>query len=676
MIFSNVSKTYGNRLLFSGLTLEANSGLVEVKGKSGCGKTTLFRILTGVESPDTGMVDIPQFAYCGQDNTLFPEYSLKKNIKLLLGPIKHERLDKLVAMLGFGKYLDHPIIELSGGERQKAEFIFCTYQEEPVYFFDEPFSSLDERSREIAACYLKELSKERVVFLINHDAKIASLTPDWLINFEGGAVTVKQISRQLGGNSCLNPDVFKKSKILKAMLLYRFKSLPFISFLRFALSFCCVFLFSLGCAFTCFDRNQSLEVSLSSDPFDIFDFAIYQGENEITVGKAEELSKEISENAILSLTSENVIAVGALPSGSNAICYGADGLQAIPKGISSLSIENSTFKCGIEFSSYSQLEAPDSVPLYRRIYDYFNYGEFSEKQLLLLPKDFALAWLESGPGFLMGDDSQIESDFLFPDISLSFNELYVHSLPNRGFKFVFDEGYVLNLPSNNYEGSIKVGDSGPRLPVTGISKNSLIEVSLNAYLLIISSNAQSSGTLALPSSSVLNLAEMWDVGPTDYLRDGRSWWNYNYWFFSFSSIFFLAYLMLVLISSRGDSPYSRCCKEINSHLGGTRSCFCLTGLLYSLVECLAPAFLCLVLYPLALCHLSNLVNAIYVYGKLRPEGFYYYSIQPSASYYDSLTSPLPFASWSNVALFVLLIGLALGLCCYFLFVKKDKENRY
>ena len=134
--------------------------------------------------------------------------------------------------------------------------------------------------------------------------------------------------------------------------------------------------------------------------------------------------------------------------------------------------------------------------------------------------------------------------------------------------------------------------------------------------------------------------------------------------------------MLVLISSRGDSPYSRCCKEINSHLGGTRSCFCLTGLLYSFVECLAPAFLCLVLYPLALCHLSNLVNAIYVYGKLRPEGFYYYSIQPSASYYDSLTSPLPFASWSNVALFVLLIGLALGLCCYFLFVKKDKENRY
>ena len=81
MIVKNLSKKFGKRLLFSDLSFQIDKGLFELKGKSGCGKSTFINILLGKVSQDEGEIifnnhENLNFSICAQDSTLFEDYSL------------------------------------------------------------------------------------------------------------------------------------------------------------------------------------------------------------------------------------------------------------------------------------------------------------------------------------------------------------------------------------------------------------------------------------------------------------------------------------------------------------------------------------------------------------------------------------------------------------------------
>ena len=81
MKVKDISKSFGNRTLFSSLTFSFSKGLLVLKGKSGCGKTTLRKIRMGKEKPAKGtVVPFSSFSYCGRDDSLFSVFSLKKNL--------------------------------------------------------------------------------------------------------------------------------------------------------------------------------------------------------------------------------------------------------------------------------------------------------------------------------------------------------------------------------------------------------------------------------------------------------------------------------------------------------------------------------------------------------------------------------------------------------------------
>lgn len=170
MIVKNLSKKFGNRLLFSDLSFQIDKGLFELKGKSGCGKSTFINILLGKVSQDEGEIifnnhENLNFSICAQDSTLFEDYSLKENLKIFK---RDKNIYELLDILNFNKFYDKKIKFLSGGERKKAEIIFCCCKDADLYIFDEPFAGLDKESIIKVKEIIKDLKKNKLVILVNN----------------------------------------------------------------------------------------------------------------------------------------------------------------------------------------------------------------------------------------------------------------------------------------------------------------------------------------------------------------------------------------------------------------------------------------------------------------------------------------------------------------------------
>lgn len=143
---------FDNRQILKDLSFSLSKGLCVIKGKSGCGKSTLIDILLGLGRPDKGKVllfnkdiyEMPSskrreyvFSFCsyaGQKSSLIYEYSLKENFKILNKSKEELKMaDELIKDFKFDGLENKKILELSGGERQKAEIISCLSAKQFIY---------------------------------------------------------------------------------------------------------------------------------------------------------------------------------------------------------------------------------------------------------------------------------------------------------------------------------------------------------------------------------------------------------------------------------------------------------------------------------------------------------------------------------------------------------------
>lgn len=194
-----ISKRYGQQVVLQGVGLSvAERQTLSVLGRSGCGKTTLLKIIAGLVPPDSGTVRLHgteisrkpaeqrNVVYLYQEPLLFPHLTVFENVAFGLR-IRHlptseiaSRTNQMLAHLGLeahGKKLPH---QLSGGQKQRVAFGRAIIIAPDVLLLDEPFSSLDPETRASMQQLMKQLIHQYGIasLFVTHDLKEAILMGD------------------------------------------------------------------------------------------------------------------------------------------------------------------------------------------------------------------------------------------------------------------------------------------------------------------------------------------------------------------------------------------------------------------------------------------------------------------------------------------------------------------
>ncbi|WP_028708693.1 ABC transporter ATP-binding protein [Propionicicella superfundia] len=195
-----IEVAFGERSVLDGVGLTiAPSEVVAICGASGCGKTTLLRVLAGIQSPDSGHVvydgeDITrlsdsrrsdlrlrEFGFVFQFGDLVPELSLRENIELPLEFLgfdrsaRRARVEPLIEAVGLQGCCDQLPHTVSGGERQRTAVARAVAHRPRVVFADEPTGSLDTSSRDAVLALLASVARRFAcaLVMVTHDAYVA-----------------------------------------------------------------------------------------------------------------------------------------------------------------------------------------------------------------------------------------------------------------------------------------------------------------------------------------------------------------------------------------------------------------------------------------------------------------------------------------------------------------------
>jgi ABC-type lipoprotein export system ATPase subunit len=211
---TDLSKKYGDLEVVKGVSLAIDTGeFVCLVGKSGCGKTTLLSLLSGLEKPTKGRVSLDgreittssedQLALFRRDNVgfifqsfnLIPTLSAWENVALPLFPIKmtseerRRRATELLEKMELGHRMDHLPSALSGGEKQRVAIARALVNNPKIIFADEPTGNLDSSTGEAIMGILNRLHREEgvAILMVTHEDELAK-TANRLIRMKDGEI--------------------------------------------------------------------------------------------------------------------------------------------------------------------------------------------------------------------------------------------------------------------------------------------------------------------------------------------------------------------------------------------------------------------------------------------------------------------------------------------------------
>lgn len=176
----NLSKAFGNKVIFSSFSYEfPDSGIFALSGDSGIGKTTLLRIIAGLDKDYLGEVvggGIGRVSIAFQEHRLLPSLSALENVVFAVSDTKCEavlrKANNLLNSLGISES-DASLSseELSGGMRQRVSLARAFIKEASVLLLDEPTKELDEGNAEAVRRMILELSKSSLVIMATHNSE-------------------------------------------------------------------------------------------------------------------------------------------------------------------------------------------------------------------------------------------------------------------------------------------------------------------------------------------------------------------------------------------------------------------------------------------------------------------------------------------------------------------------
>ncbi len=211
--FDHVKKSFGENCILEDFSLQVREGeFLTVIGKSGCGKTTMLKLVNGLLMPDSGQIFVEgkdlagtdlvalrrRIGYVIQNGGIFPHMTVEKNITYVpvisgrKNKIENHRLAlRLLRTVGLEEEMAarYPS-ELSGGQQQRVGIARALAASPRILLMDEPFGALDEITRQTMQDEILRLQKELklTIVFITHDIREAMKLGDRMLVMEQGKV--------------------------------------------------------------------------------------------------------------------------------------------------------------------------------------------------------------------------------------------------------------------------------------------------------------------------------------------------------------------------------------------------------------------------------------------------------------------------------------------------------
>jgi len=213
--FSNISKYYGKTTALDTVDLDIEGGLTTVLiGQSGCGKSTILRLITGLIKPDTGSVEVSgeklgpenlkqtrwNMGYVIQEGGLFPHMTAEGNVSIMasyLGWSKEKIRTRIHELCDLTKFpveaLSRYPFQVSGGQSQRVSLMRALMLDPDILLLDEPLGALDPLIRSELQTDLKAIFSElkKTVLIVTHDVGEAGYFGDKIVFLRDGKVIQK-----------------------------------------------------------------------------------------------------------------------------------------------------------------------------------------------------------------------------------------------------------------------------------------------------------------------------------------------------------------------------------------------------------------------------------------------------------------------------------------------------
>lgn len=229
--FENVSLSYGQTLVLNDFSLDVKRGeCLTIIGSSGCGKTTLLKMINGLLMPDKGQIFVDGqdvrtadqtrlrrgIGYAIQNVGLFPHMTVRQNIAYVPSLSKkwnkkeeEEQTRMLLKTVGLeASMADRYPLELSGGQKQRVGIARALAAKPSLMLMDEPFGAVDSITRKGLQKELKRLHKEMTltILFVTHDIREALLLGDRVLIMEAGKLvrlgTPEEVKKDPGSDFC------------------------------------------------------------------------------------------------------------------------------------------------------------------------------------------------------------------------------------------------------------------------------------------------------------------------------------------------------------------------------------------------------------------------------------------------------------------------------------------
>lgn len=173
----NITKKFDKKVIFENFSFNfTDTGIYALVGESGVGKTTLLRIIAGLDINYKGTVTgggLKNTAFAFQEYRLFPQLTALENVVIPNGNQKDQLLiheaEEMLYNFGFTESeLSLRPSELSGGMKQRVSIIRAFMKKAPILLLDEPTKELDENIRKTLYNKIIEEAKKRLIIIVSH----------------------------------------------------------------------------------------------------------------------------------------------------------------------------------------------------------------------------------------------------------------------------------------------------------------------------------------------------------------------------------------------------------------------------------------------------------------------------------------------------------------------------